>query len=112
MAHDVCPIPRLSRCSLSRAKCEAASRADPVTAKVSIDAVMHTAGAGAQAGLCVGSARSGLDGQNYELHSALLRTLDTTDADERWARGEDAFAGCKVPAECRGSGLSLPVLRE
>ena len=56
--------------------------------------------------------QSGLVGNTYELHSALLRALDTPDVAERWARGEDVFAGCKVPVECLGSGLSLPVLRQ
>lgn len=73
----------------------------------------HRVTGGARAaGLCVGSARSGFDGRTYELHSALLRALDTLDTEERWARGEDVFAECRVPAECLGSGLSLPVLRQ
>ena len=67
------PIPCSSWCSLSRSQCEAAFAADPVTAKVGIDAMVHTAGRGVQAGLCIGADRSGLDGKRYELHRALLR---------------------------------------
>jgi len=110
--YEARPIPCSSWCSLSRSQCEAAFAADPVTAKVEIDATVHTAGRGVQAGLCIGAAQSGLDDNTYELHSALLRALDTPDAEQRWARGEDVFAGCKVPTECSGSGVSLPVLRQ
>ena len=67
---------------------------------------------GEQAGLCVGVGQSGLDGNTYELHSALLRAFDTPDAEERWARGEDVFAGCRVVVECPASVLSLPVLSQ
>jgi len=95
---------------LSRAQCEAAFAADPVTANVTIDAMVHTVGRGAQAGLCLGAGHSGLDGRTYELHGALLRALDTPDAEERWARGEDVFAGCKVVVDCPDSNLPLPVL--
>lgn len=69
-------------------------------------------GDGTQAGLCVGAARSGLHGGVCELHSALLRALDTPDAGERWARGEKVFADCRVPVEYCGPGLPLPVLRQ
>jgi hypothetical protein len=97
--YEARPIPCPSWCSLSRAQCEAAFAADPVTANVTIDAIVHTTGRGVQTGLCIGAIRSGLDGRTYELHSALLRALDTPDAAERWARGEDVFAGCKEPRE-------------
>lgn len=98
-AYEARPIPCSSWCSLSRAQCEAAFAADPVTANVTIDAIVHTTGRGAQRGLCVGTFRLGLGAKTYELHSALLRALDTPDAEERWARGEDVFAGCKEPRE-------------
>lgn len=111
-AYEARPIPCSSWCSVSRSRCEAAFATDPVTAKVGIDATVHTTGRGVQAGLCIGAGQSGLDGKTYELHSALLRALDTPDAEERWACGEDVFAGCKVTVECSGSVLSLPVLRQ
>ena len=95
---------------MSRAQCEAAFAADPVTANVTIDAIVHTTGRGVQTGLCIGAIRSGLDGRTYELPGALLRALDTPDAEERWARGEDVFAGCKVVVNCPDSNLPLPVL--
>lgn len=111
-AYEARPIPCSSWCSLSRSQYEAAFAVDPVTAKVGIDAMVHTTGRGVQAGLCVGVGQSGLDGNTYELHSALLRALDTPDAEQRWARGEDVFGGCKVTVERPRSVLSLPVLRQ
>lgn len=36
-----------------------------------------------------------LDGNVYELNSALVRVLETPDAAERWANGENVFAGCQ-----------------
>ena len=77
---------------------------------VSIDPVMHKPGRGAQTGLCVGAFRLGLGAKTCELHSPVLRALDTPDAEEWWARGEDVFAGCKVAVECPDSNLPLPVL--
>jgi hypothetical protein len=74
--------------------------------------IMHKAGRGAQTGLCVGTFRLGLGAKMYELRSAVLRALDTPDAEERWARGEDVFAGCGVVVACPRSVLSLPVLRQ
>jgi len=46
------------------------------------------------AGLRAGCDLAQVDGQSYELHSALARALTAADAAERWARGEAVFAGC------------------
>ena len=99
IAQKVRPIPCSSWCSLSRQQCKVAFRAEPAMSGVSIDPVMHKPGRGAQTGLCVGAFRLGLGAKTCELHSPVLRALDTPDAVERWARGEDMFAGCKEPRE-------------
>ncbi len=51
---------------------------------------------GVEEGLTAGLESAGLDAHVYELNSALVRALDTSDAARRWAKGEDIFAGCKV----------------
>jgi len=38
---------------------------------------------------------AGLDANVYELNGALVTALDTPHAAQRWARGEDVFAGCQ-----------------
>lgn len=50
---------------------------------------------GAEAGLTEALESAGRDGTVYELNSALLAALDTPNAAERWARGEDIFSQCK-----------------
>jgi hypothetical protein len=35
-----------------------------------------------------------LESKAYEFEAALLRALETLDAAERWARGEQIFTGC------------------
>jgi Fe-S-cluster containining protein len=45
-------------------------------------------GQGISEGLAEGLTAAGLDGQRYELNSALMRALDVPDASARWARGE------------------------
>jgi Fe-S-cluster containining protein len=108
-AYKARPIACSSWCSLSRAECEASFKDDdPATATVTIDAGMHEWGRGVQVGLSTAVFRLGLDGKTYELHSALLRALDTPDAEERWARGDGIFSGSKEPTECPRS-VSIPV---
>jgi hypothetical protein len=46
------------------------------------------------AGLTTGLESAGLDGQVYELNSALSAALTTPDAAGRFARGEPVFTGC------------------
>ena len=50
---------------------------------------------GAEAGLTEALESAGRDGNVYELNSALLAALDTPNAAERWAKGEDVFSQCK-----------------
>lgn len=52
-------------------------------------------GRGAEEGLSQALGSAGLDGDIYELNSALVAALDTPHAAQRWARGEPVFAGCK-----------------
>jgi Fe-S-cluster containining protein len=51
-------------------------------------------GTGVEAGLSQGLDAAGLDGNQYELNSALAVALDTPDASERWSKGEDVFSQC------------------
>lgn len=50
---------------------------------------------GAETGLTEALISAGRDGNVYELNSALVAALDTPNAAERWARGEEIFAQCK-----------------
>ena len=51
---------------------------------------------GAEDGLCQGLESAGLDGNVYELNSALVAALDTPVGAERWAEGEGVFEQCKL----------------
>ena len=51
-------------------------------------------GRGAEEGLSLALRTAGLDSDVYELNSALVASLDTAHAAERWAHGEAIFAGC------------------
>ena len=51
-------------------------------------------GVGVEAGLSQGLDAAGLDGNQYELNSALAVALETADASERWSQDEDVFANC------------------
>ena len=78
--------------SLSRAACEEVheGRGDVVPVDPHTNASMR----GAQSGLSGALSDSGLDGGYYELHSAVLRVLETTSAENRWKQGDDVFANC------------------
>lgn len=85
--------------SMSVARCEAIFVAgDPVTMIPPLDTEAYTAVWDVARGLAEGCQQARLDGKSYELHSLLLRALETPEAAERWARGEDVFAGCTVGA--------------
>ncbi len=60
-----------------------------------LDAHAQTVGRGAEAGLSQGLESSGLDGNVYELNSALVAAFDTPSAAERWASGAPIFGGCR-----------------
>ena len=58
-----------------------------------IDAYTHLAGNAVQHGVARAVDAAGRDGGLYELHAAVLRALDTSDARGRWGRGESLFRG-------------------
>ena len=62
----------------------------------SIEDHMEIVGFGVAEGLAEGLGNAGLDANRYELHSALGRALEHPDAADRWALGEDVFAGCQI----------------
>jgi Fe-S-cluster containining protein len=78
--------------SMSRAACEEnfAGYEDRVQMHVGV----REAAAGTIYGLIMASKRLGLEWGRYELEAAVLRALDTPDAAERWARGEQVFTAC------------------
>lgn len=81
--------------SLSREACETASRADAdEPGHIPIDRPAKAWTMGISGGLQRALVEAGLDGNLYELHSAVLRALDVKDAAGRWLAGEDIFAGC------------------
>jgi hypothetical protein len=46
---------------------------------------------GIEAGVTRALKSAGLDANIYELNSAFAKALESSDAAERWARGEDVF---------------------
>jgi Fe-S-cluster containining protein len=92
--HPVRPLACAGFLSTSQEKCAAEFTRAPNRDLVPTDKF------GAAAALCVavglrdGCRAAQRDGNSYELHHALRRVLDTPDAPERWARGENVFAGC------------------
>ncbi len=61
----------------------------------SLDSHAYTVGRGMEKGLSQGLESAGLDGNVYELNSALNTALDTPDAAVRWAEGKPVFSGCR-----------------
>jgi Fe-S-cluster containining protein len=93
-AHPVRPIACAGFLSTSRAKCEAELNRVPNREPVPTDKFAMLAGLSVSNGLMDACQRANLDGNFYELHHALRRVMDTPDAAERWARGENVFEGC------------------
>ncbi len=60
-----------------------------------LDAHAHTVGQGAEDGLASELQAEGLDGNQYELNSALAVALDKPDAAVRWSNAEPVFEGCR-----------------
>jgi len=61
----------------------------------SLDAHAYTVGHGMEEGLSQGLESAGLDGNVFELNSALLTALETPDAATQWAEGQPVFSGCQ-----------------
>lgn len=93
-AHAVRPIACAGFLSTSRAGCEAEFNRVPGREPVPADRFAMLAGLTVSNGLMEACNQAGVDGRFYELHHALRRVLDTPDIAEKWARGEDVFAGC------------------
>jgi Fe-S-cluster containining protein len=80
--------------SLSKERCEAFYHDASVDLKGTKDRVAGSVAEAMEDGIIAGLNALGLDAQWYELPSAVLRALETTDGPERWARGEAVFEGC------------------
>lgn len=82
-------------CSLSVDRCRECYAGSLVHDRLPIDAHAYTVGAGAVQGLSAGIQASGLDGEVYELNSALAAALDQPHVAADWAAGRDVFSSCK-----------------
>jgi len=60
----------------------------------------QTVAQGVEIGLTRALQSAGLDANIYELNSALAAALETPNAAERWANGENVFEGCHHIASC------------
>jgi len=92
--HPVRPLACAGFLSMSRTKCEAEFNRVPERAPIPTDKLAMAAGASASEGLLRACQASGHDGKFYELHHAVRLALDDPDLAKRWAKKEDAFAGC------------------
>lgn len=85
--------------STSAARCETIfTHGSPVTMLPPLDMRTYEAVWDVARGVIEGLQQSRLDGTSYELHSILRRVLETPQAAQRWAQGEQVFAGCTVGA--------------
>lgn len=81
--------------SLSRAACETAATSRNLTEQtIPLDRSAKAWTMGLSGGLQRVLVEAGLDGNLYELNSAVLCALETPDAGRRWLAGEDIFADC------------------
>ncbi len=84
--------------SLSKERCEAFYHDASVDLKGTKDRVAGRLAEAMEDGVIAGLNALGLDAQWYELPSAVLRALETTDGPMRWARGEAVFHDCDQPS--------------
>jgi Fe-S-cluster containining protein len=80
--------------SLSKERCEAYYHDASVDLRGTKDRVAGRLAEAMEDGFIAGLEALGLDAQWYELPSAVLRALETSDGPARWARGEAVFQGC------------------
>jgi Fe-S-cluster containining protein len=80
--------------SLSQERCEAFYNDASIDLTGTKDRVAGRLAEAMEEGVIAGLNTLGLDAQWYELPSAILRALETTDGQARWARGESVFEGC------------------
>jgi Fe-S-cluster containining protein len=87
--------------SLSKERCEAYHHDASVDLKGTKDRVAGRLAEAIEDGVVAGLEALGLDAQWYELPSAVLRALETSDGPVRWARGEVVFQGCDPLSQWR-----------
>ena len=87
--------------SLSKERCEAYYHDASVDLKGTKDRAAGRLAESMEDGVIAGLNALGLDAQWYELPSAVLRALETSDGPTRWARGEAVFQGCDQLFEWR-----------
>jgi Fe-S-cluster containining protein len=80
--------------SLSKERCEAFYHDASIDLRGTKDRVAGRLAEAMEDGVIAGLNALGLDAQWYELPSAVLRALETTNGPARWARGEAVFQGC------------------
>ena len=80
--------------SLSLSACHECYFSNHVEKTIPLDDHAYNVGQGVRTGFSAAIDGAGLDGKHYELNSALIKALDTPDAAERWARGEEVFENC------------------
>ena len=85
--------------STSRECCESIFRhGDPVTMLPPLDLPAYEAVWKLAQGIVDGLKQARLDSHTYEIHSILLRVLETSDAAERWLQHDNVFTGCLIGA--------------
>lgn len=100
LAHGHCSIyevrPMVCRGynSLSKERCEAFYHDASIDLKGTKDRIAGRLAEAMEEGVIAGLNALGLDAEWYELPSAVLRALETTNGPGRWARGEAVFQGC------------------
>lgn len=94
-AYQVRPLVCAGVFSLSREACESAGRTPDAAAQhVPLDRPTKAWTMGVSGGLQRALVDAGLDGNLYELNSAVLCALDTPRAADRYLQGEDLFSTC------------------
>lgn len=95
--HSVRPLSCRAWNSLSLEACHDCYFSNHADKTLPLDGHTYEIGQGVRSGLSDGIKAMGLDGNHYELNSAMVTALDTPDAAERWARGEPVFEDCHQP---------------
>jgi Fe-S-cluster containining protein len=99
--YEVRPLVCRSYNSLSKARCEDYYHDASIDLKGTKDGVAGRVAEAMEDGVIAGLNALGLDAQWYELPSAVLRALETTDGAARWAQGEEVFQGCDQLSQWR-----------